>query len=113
MYDLVYSLFIKWGLAVKLPEPQWQDAEGNQVPKEEALGSQVECQLTYPDRVLTMDESGGGGNQADETATRGNKVYGERDGPKPAQGKSTEDTSWTIQGFTTLSGKAVLFVIII
>ena len=38
MYTLIYKKFEEWGHAVPLPEPQWQDANGKEVPKEDALG---------------------------------------------------------------------------
>ena len=40
MYVLIYALFVDWGHAVELEHPQWQDADGNEVPEEEALGLQ-------------------------------------------------------------------------
>ena len=113
MYQIVYGLFVEWGHAVKLPQPQWQDEHGNEVPKERAMGSQVEYKLLYPDRILTMDETGDNGNQAKDFATREHKVICETDGPQPKKACAIDDTSWTVQGFTTLGGKAVLFVIIL
>jgi hypothetical protein len=113
MYQMVYKLFVNWGLAIELPAPQWQDVNGKEVPKDEAIGCQVNHKLIHPDRILTMDETGDNGNQGDDIATRANKVLCETDGSKPKQGCAVDDTNWTVQGFTTLGGKAVLFVIIL
>ena len=45
MFDMhttmIYGLFLVWGHAVELEHPQWQDADGNEVPKHEALWSKV------------------------------------------------------------------------
>ena len=113
MYKLVYALFFQWGLTAKLSKPQWQDQDGNEVTEDKALGCKVEYELLYPDRILTMDETGDNGNQSDDTSSRvrGSKAICE-DGVIPTKGSSTDDTQWTTQAFTTLGGKAVLFVII-
>ena len=113
MYVLIYALFVDWGHAVELEHPQWQDADGNEVPEEEALGCKVKYKLTHPDLILSMDEAGDKGDQSEDNPTRNNKVMCETIGPPPTRGSATDDTSWTIQGFTTLTGKAVLAVVII
>lgn len=112
MYNIVYSLFLDWGLAEKLPEPQWQDEEGNEVPEHDALGCKVEYKLLYPDRILTMDETGDKGNQADDKPSRSEKFLTES-GTSPKVGSAVDDTSWTVQAYTTLGGKPVLYVIIL
>ena len=78
MYQIIYNLFLQWKLAIKLPAPQWQDEYGNEVPKEQAMGSQVEYKLLHPDMILTMDETGDNGNQADDAQTRQYKVVCEK-----------------------------------
>jgi hypothetical protein len=112
MYKDVYAQFAKWGVAYKNDKPEWQDEFGNKVAKEDAMGAPVEYEMLWPDRVLTMDETGDRGNQADDPATRGDKVICESDGTQPKKGAAVDDSSWTVQGFTTLSGRAVLMVII-
>ena len=57
MYRIIYNLFLEWKLAIKLPAPQWQDQYGNKVPKEQAMGSQVEYKLLHPDMILAIAES--------------------------------------------------------
>ena len=59
-----------------------------------------------------MDETGDNGNQSNDTGNKGEKVIAEK-GIQPSSGASTSDTRWTVQGWTTLSGKAVIGVIII
>ena len=113
MYTMVYALFVEWGHAVELEHPQWQDQEGNEVPEDQALGSKVKYKLTHPDLILTMDETGDKGDQSEDNPTRSNKVMCETSGPPPTTGAATDSTSWTVQGFTTLSGKAILAVVII
>ena len=113
MYRLVYNLFLKWGHAIKLPEPQWQDMEGKEVVEAMATGCKVEYKLLYPNRILTMDETGDNGNQSVDKINRANKVLCEANGTKPTHAASCTDTQWTTQAYTTLGGEAVLFVIII
>ena len=73
MYKMVYGLLLEWKHAIELPCPQWQDQHGNEVPEDESLGCKVEYKLLYPDRVLTMDETGDNGNQSGDKINRGNK----------------------------------------
>ena len=113
MYSMIYALFVLWGHAVELEHPQWQDQEGNEVPEDQALGSIVKYKLTHPDLILTMDETGDKGDQSEDNPTRNNKVMCETTGPPPTKGAATDNTSWTVQGFTTLGGKAILAVVII
>ena len=112
MYTLVYQKFVDWGIAKLLDKAEWQDASGSVVPEEEAMGMKVYHSMEYPDRVITMDETGDNGNQSDDTGKKGEKVMTEK-GIQPSSGASTSDTRWTVQGWTTLSGKAVIGVIII
>ena len=70
MYRLVYNLFLKWGHAIKLPEPQWQDMEGKEVVEAMATGCKVEYKLLYQNRILTMDETGDNGNQSVDKINR-------------------------------------------
>ena len=113
MYSMIYALFVLWGHAVELEHPQWQDQEGNEVPEDQALGSIVKYKLTHPDLILTMDETGDKGDQSEDNPTRNNKVMCETAGAPPTKGCATNNTSWTVQGFTTLGGKAILAVVII
>jgi len=100
IYVLIYALSVGWGHVVESEHLQWQDAEKNKVPEDEVLGCKVKYKLTHPDRILSMDEAGDKGDQSEDIPTRENKVM-------------CESINWTIQGFTTLSGKAVLAVVII
>ena len=113
MYTLIYAKFVSWGHAVEMDAPEWQDAEGNKVHKEMALGHPVKYKLLHPDLCLSMDETGDNGNQSDDKATQAYKVMCETNGPRPVVASATNDTTWTTQGFTSLSGKAVLAVVII
>ena len=113
MYTIIYGLFEQWGRAVKLDVPQWQDAYGNEVPKDEALGHRVKLELLQPYLILSMDEQGDTGNQSEDKATRAYKVMCETNGREPKAGAATDDTSWTSQGFPTLGGKCVIGVVII
>jgi len=106
-------MFLEWGLAMKLASPEWQDAEGNEVPKENVMGHPVQFTLLYPDLILVMDETGNSGNHSDDKATRAYMVMCKTGGPPPTPSCATDDITWTSQGFTSLFGKAVLYVVII
>ena len=60
-----------------------------------------------------MDEIGDKGDQSEDNPTRSNKVVCKTIGPPPTKWSTTDNISWTGQGFTTLDGKAVLAVVII
>jgi len=113
MYTLIYSKFVKWGHAIEMVEEEWQDADGNEVEESLALGNPVKYKLLYADLIFTMDETGDNANQSDDTATRAYKVICETGGTRPHVSSATNDSTWTVQGFTSLSGKALVVVIII
>ena len=89
MYKMVYGLFLEWQHAIELPESQWQDQHGNEVPEDEAIGCKVEYKLLYPDRVLTMDETGDNGNQSGDKINRGDKFICET-------GKRRDDENFSL-----------------
>jgi len=86
-----------------------EDRELREVVAEEmSTGCKVEYRLLYPNRILTMDETGDNGNQSNDKVNRGDKFLCETDGHQPSKGASCDDTQWTTQAYTTLAGKAVL-----
>jgi hypothetical protein len=113
MYKMVYMVSFWSGAMLSSYQSHSgsQDMNGNEVSEELVMGCKVEYKMLYPDRVLTMNETGDNGNHSNDKAYRGNKVICENDVLNLTQASSCTDTQWTTQAYTTIGGKAVLFVV--
>ena len=52
MYNLVYQAMEQAGVARKLSIKEWQNKRGECVSEKDAVGKQVEYEITHPDRIL-------------------------------------------------------------
>jgi len=73
MYEVVDEELIRAGVAVRLPEPVWMDAEGNHVERGDADGCKVNIDIIKPEMCIVADEVGGNTSQKDD-----GKIGGER-----------------------------------
>jgi hypothetical protein len=113
MYDHVYDLFLETGHAVKLDEPEWQDANGLRVNSEaEAVGLKVTMRLKYPERVLVVDECGDNTNMK-RNKKAGNEKYVVARGDRAQISCASDDCHFTTMCYTNLLGIPVLVVVII
>ena len=73
MYKVIEEELIKAGVAVRLPEPVWMDAEGNHVEEGDAAGFKVNVEIVKSEMCIVADEVGGDTLQKDD-----GKIGGER-----------------------------------
>jgi len=66
MYECIEEELITTGVAVRLPEPIWMDADGNHVEEDDLFGCKVTCDITKPDICVVADEVGRNTSQKDD-----------------------------------------------
>ena len=112
MYNLVYKSMEIAKVAKKLPEPEWQNKNGEKVSnREEAVGEKIENELTHPDYILNVDEVGNNTCQKEDGSKGGQKMLVGR-GTEARTACSTSDAHWITLGFTAGNSEPVLCVII-
>ncbi len=112
MYNEVYEAMVEAGIASKLDTPTWFDKSGNIVEEEgDAFGLQSKYILLRPDKLLFVDEVGSNTSQAKDGNIGGEKFLCSSGG-RPQQRANTKDAHFTVLGFTTASGNAVMCCII-
>ena len=102
MYDDVYDSMVDAGVAIKLDQPL--DHQTGRL--------HVNYKLTHPEMCLVVDEVGANLNQKDDGHIGGQKFMCEV-GAIPQMKVSTKDKHFTLLGFTTLSGEAVMCLLIL
>jgi len=112
MYDEVYEAMVAAGIASKFDDPAWFDKLGNIVEDEEnCFGLKSKYYLLRPDKLLFVDEVGSNTSQAKDGNIGGEKFLC-LSGGRPQQRSNTKDAHFTVLGFTTASGEAVMCAII-
>ena len=102
MYDDVYDSMVDAGVAIKLDQPL----------NHHTGKLHVNYKLTHPEMCLVVDEVGANLNQKDDGHVGGQKFMCEV-GAIPQMKVSTKDKHFTLMGFTSLSGEAVMCLLIL
>ena len=102
MYEDVYESMVEAGVAKKLTEPDMNQP------------GTFKChyELTHPEMCLVVDEVGANLNQKDDGHIGGQKFMCEV-GAVPQLKVSTKDKHFTLLGFTSLKGEAVMCLLIL
>ena len=113
MYDQIEeSLVGDSKVAVKLPEPIWMNKDGEEVEcEDDAFGCKVGIDIKFPQMCITLDEVGCNLTQEKDGA-KGGESYLCGVEEVPYQCAATKNSHFTCLGLTTLSGEAVMCVII-
>ena len=102
MHDDVYDSMVDAGVAIKLDQPL----------NHHTGKLHVNYKLTHPEMCLVVDEVGANLNQKDDGHVGGQKFMCEV-GAIPQIKVSTKDKHFTLMGFTSLSGEAVMCLLIL
>jgi hypothetical protein len=113
MYDVIYDNMVEAGIAEKLAQPVFMDANGDVVDKDDPnrLGLECDIKITHPDYLLFADETGCNTSQRKDGHYGGRKYVTER-GTTPKTIAANTDKHFTVLGFTAANGDPVLCVII-
>ena len=112
MYNEVYAAMVIAGVATELAEPIWVNKEQEETSEEEAFGRKVTHLLTRPDYVVFVDEVGSNLSQEGDGAVGGErKIVGR--GSVPRESASTNDTHFTVLGFTAATGQPIMCAVIV
>jgi hypothetical protein len=111
VYQEVYQQMVESGIASKFDAPAWFDKSGNIIEEEdEAFGLKSSYYLVHPDdKLLFVDEVGSNASQANDGKIRGEKLLCISGGRPQERAK---DAHFTMLGYTTASGEAVMCSII-
>ncbi len=112
MYDEIYAAMEIAGVATGLAEPVWVNKDQEETSKEEAFGRRITHLLTRPDYVVFVDEVGSNLSQEGDGAVGGErKIVGR--GSVPRERATTNDTHFTVLGFTAATGEPIMCAIIV
>lgn len=112
MYNNVYSEMVEGGIAERLDNPVWLNKEGQIVEhEEEAFGLPTRYRLLHPNKLLFVDEVGSNTSQAKDGNMGGEKFL-VLNKERPLQRSACKDSHFTVLGFTTASGEAVMCAIV-
>jgi hypothetical protein len=114
MYDEIYKLLERHGIAEKMliPQPQTIDGVETVADSDEQCGLPVEYRLLHPERLLHMDETGCNTNQKSDGRVGGKTYIGKRGGGKVQIISATTDKRFTLLPIMNSIGHAVCCVII-
>jgi hypothetical protein len=125
MYDVIYDNMVNAGIASKLDQEVFMNADGMVVDNpannhnfdiipnspDRALGLPCNIKIIHPEYLLFFDETGCNTNQKKDGHNGGQKFgCGRRMTPK--QISSTRDRHFTVLGLTAATGEPVLCVVI-
>jgi hypothetical protein len=112
MYDEVYEAMEKAGVARRLEEPIWVDKEQKETEQENAFGQRATHLLTRSDFVIFVDEVDSNVSQEGDGAVGGErKIVGR--GSVPRESATTNDTHFTVLGFTAATGEPIMCAVIV
>jgi hypothetical protein len=125
MYDVIYDNMVNAGIASKLDQEVFMNADGMVVDNPEnkhnfdiipnspdrALGLPCNIKIIHPEYLLFFDETGCNTNQKKDGHNGGQK-FGCGRGMTPKQISSTRDRHFTVLGLTAATGEPVLCVVI-
>ena len=112
IYNLVYNVMDEAGVLGKLEEPVWMNLNKEVVEsKEEAYGEKVMYNVKYPEYCVFVDEAGNNTNMKDDGNVSGEKLLNKK-GSKARVTAATNDTHFTVLGFTSVAGAPVMCAMI-
>jgi hypothetical protein len=112
MYNEVYEAMVAEGIAMRLESPTLFDKSDHIVEDEsDAFGLPTKYFLLRPDKLLFVDEVGSNTSQVKDGNIGGEKFLC-LTGGRPQQRANTKDAHFTVLGFTTASGDAVMCCVI-
>jgi hypothetical protein len=105
MYDDIYDIMVKAGVAKELDDWEHQDREGNIVSEDnpKRFGRATKHVLTHPERVLCVDEVGANASHKQDGNIGGHKLVVAR-GTRPQERNAYTDCHFTVLGFTADNG---------
>jgi hypothetical protein len=113
MYDGVYEKLANAGIVEVLDDELWLDMHVNIVQtKEEAYGRKKKYLLKHPEKVIFVDKVGDNISQKGDGNAGGQHFMVARDMRAQVR-NSFKDNCFTVLGFTTEDGRAVMCAIII
>ena len=104
IYEVIEEELIRAGVAVRLNEPVWMDAEGNHVDEGDAAGCKVNIDIIKPEMCIVADEVGGNTSQKDDGKIGVERWLTEL-GTIPQRKISTKNKHYMVLGLTLLNGK--------
>ena len=110
MYDGAKSMFLEAGCA-KECEPHYRDIENQPCSKEDAHGEAIDIEITHPDWIAVLDETGCNTNMVEDKKAGGKKYIGVVGQPLAKTGDKT-DNHFTLIPVTTLAGNTLMCHII-
>ena len=112
MYKHTYQEMIEAGVAKKLTEPTWMDADGRICRESEAFGCKVTHHLIHPDMCICGDEVGG--NLCIKLDGHvGGELLLTAPGKVPQKKASSKNRRFSMIGLTALTGEPVMCILII
>ena len=112
MYDMIYDLLTKAGVAKILETPQYMDKFGNIVDEASAYGLMVKHEITHPDYFIHVDEFGDNLDMTKDKPNAGQKfIVGKNHTPNI--GVSSNNLHYTVLGFTAATGEPIFCAIIL
>lgn len=113
MYDNVYHQMVEAGVAIELENPIMVDAEGNQVTDTAlAVGRPTKFQLTKPNYVLFVDETGKNTNMKTDGKVGGQQFVVPVDGDCSTSMGAITDIHFSVLCFQAATGEPVMCAVI-
>ena len=109
MYENIIHEMVEEKVAEKLDVPEWQDEKGQSCIEENAFGCKVTHKIVRPDMCIVGDEVGGNLSMKGDD---GRKKILCAQGQVPREKASGIDRHFTTIGLTTLSGEALMCIVI-
>ena len=110
MYTQVYEQMVEAKVVFELSDPIWMNDYGNEVLKNGLIGCKVTHVLILPEMCIVMDEVGGNISQKGD-GNNGGHIFVKKEWLHNKKA-NLRDRHSTMLGLTTLSGDAVICVII-
>ena len=112
MYNQVENLLLESGNAVKYNTPMHMDMEGNIVDDESrAFGTPVSLNLTRPENIFVLDETGDNTHGKEDAVKGGQKMMCLK-GQVPREEVGVSDRHFTVVPVTDLTGRLRAYAII-
>lgn len=114
MYDEVYEMMVKAGVAEELPEEVMMDINGNIVESEDEMyGRKTKYRITKPEQILFVDETGSNTNQKEDGLIGGQRIVVGNNQAEGACIGSNTDMHFTVLCFTSGTGEPVMCGVIL